>query len=180
MAGFVERGLTGIFRSRWGVAVVLAAIVLAVVGIGRLFSDGGPSRPVGSNNPAPTISVDPAEDDSVVSPEPPPTPKTSPGGAQPEAVAYAFSSAWVDHEDITAKKWRDQLLPNATKNLADQLRGVDPAAVPADRVIGRPNVIAVNETMINAIVTMDSGKLTLRLIAPEGHWLVDGIDWEAA
>ncbi|MBG0560966.1 hypothetical protein [Actinoplanes aureus] len=180
MAGFIERSLTGIFRSRWGVALVLAGIVLAVVGIGRLFSDGRTTPTLGGDSPAAVISVNPSEDDSVVSSEPPPTPKTSPGRAQPEAVAYAFASAWVDHSDITAKKWRDRLLPNATKNLAEQLRGVDPARVPADRVIGRPDLVAVNESMVNAVVTMDSGKLSLRLVAPEGHWLVDGIDWEAA
>jgi hypothetical protein len=95
-------------------------------------------------------------------------------------VAYAFASAWVDHNDITAKKWRDRLLPNATKSLADQLRGVDPAVVPADRVLGRPSLVAVNDSMVNATVTMDSGTLSLRLVAPEGAWLVDGIDWEAA
>ena len=49
-----------------------------------------------------------------------------------------------------------------------------------DRVIGRPVVDAVNDTLVNAVITMDSGKLSLRLVAPDGHWLVDGIDWEAA
>ncbi|MFC7530405.1 hypothetical protein [Actinoplanes sp. GCM10030250] len=180
MAGILERGLTGIFRSRWGVAIVLAAMVLAVVGIGRLFSDGEPTPSLRGGSSAPAISVDPADDDSVVSPEPPPIPKTSPGRAEPEQVAYAFASAWVDHNDITAKKWLDRLLPNATKDLSSQLRGVDPAGVPADRVIGKPDLIAANESLVNAIVTMDSGKLSLRLVAPEGTWLVDGIDWEPA
>ncbi|MEU4420042.1 hypothetical protein AB0F81_05415 [Actinoplanes sp. NPDC024001] len=180
MAGFIERGLTGIFRSRWGVAFVLVGIVLAVVGVGRLFSDGSAADYVGGNSAAPAISVNPLEDDSVVSPEPPPTPKTSPGRAQPEAVAYAFASAWVDHTDTTTKKWRERLLPNATKSLAEQLRGVDPAGVPAERVIGRPSLVAVNESMVNAIVTTESGKLSLRLVSPEGNWLVDGIDWEPA
>ncbi|WP_232050428.1 hypothetical protein [Actinoplanes sp. OR16] len=124
--------------------------------------------------------MNPSDNDSVVSSEPPPTPRTSPGRAQPEAVAYAFASAWVDHESVSAQKWRDRLLPNSTKDLSSQLEGVDPAGVPAERVIGRPSLVAVNETMVNAIVTMDSGKLSLRLVAPDGHWLVDGIDWEPA
>ncbi|MFI1995112.1 hypothetical protein [Actinoplanes sp. NPDC020271] len=157
------------------------AVVLAIVGIGRLLSDGkSGSSPIGLGSPAPAISVDPSEDDSVVSSEPPPKPKTSPGGAQPEQVAYAFASAWVSHSDVTSKKWLDRLLPNATTDLADQLRGADPAGVPADRVLGRPTLDVVNETQVNAIVTMNSGKLSLRLVAPDGHWLVDGIDWEGA
>ncbi|WP_430781302.1 hypothetical protein [Actinoplanes sp. G11-F43] len=180
MPRLIERGLNGIFRSRWGVAIVLAAIILAVVGVGRLFSDGQQSSSFGNHSPAPAISIDPLDDDSVVSPEPPPTPRTSPGRAQPEAVAYAFASAWVAHQDVTANKWLNRLQPNSTKNLADQLRDVDPAGVPADRVIGRPSLIAVTETMVNATVTMDTGKLGLRLVSPDGAWLVDGIDWEPA
>lgn len=180
MPRFIERGLTGIFRSRWGVALVLTAIVLAVVGVGRLFSDDTRRTSLTNASPAPAISIDPSDNDSVVSPEPPPTPRTSPGRAQPEAVAYAFASAWADHEDITPKKWLNRLQPNSTQNLADQLRDVDPSGVPAERVIGRPDLSAVTETMVTATVTMDTGKLGLRLVAPDGAWLVDGIDWEPA
>ncbi|WP_203827259.1 hypothetical protein [Actinoplanes palleronii] len=181
MSGVIARALNAVFRSRWGVALVLAVIVLAVVGVGRLFSDGKSGSPtVGLGSPAPAISINPSDDDSVVSSEPPPTPKTVPGRAQPDAVAYAFASAWVSHTGVTSKKWVDRLLPNATTDLADELRGVDPAGVPASRVIGRPVIDAVNDTMVNAVITMDSGKLSLRLVAPDGHWLVDGIDWEAA
>ncbi|SDT75381.1 hypothetical protein [Actinoplanes derwentensis] len=180
MPRLIESGLTGIFRSRWGVAIVLTVIVLAIVGVGRLFSDGSAPTSLGNNSPAPVISIDPSDNDSVVSPEPPPSPRTSPGRAQPEAVAYAFASAWAAHEDVTAKKWLTRLHPNATRNLAEQLRDVDPAGVPAERVIGRPTLIAVTETMVNATVTMDTGKLGLRLVAPDGAWLVDGIDWEPA
>jgi hypothetical protein len=181
MSGIVTRGLNALFRTRWGVALVLVAVVLAIVGIGRLLSDGkSGSTPIGLGSPAPAISIDPSEDDSIVSSEPPPKPRTSPGRAEPEQVAYAFASAWVSHNDVTSKKWLDRLLPNATADLADQLRGVDPAGVPADRVLGRPTLDVVNETQVNAIVTMNSGKLSLRLVAPDGHWLVDGIDWEGA
>jgi hypothetical protein len=179
MSGLVARTLNGIFRSRWGIAVVLAVIVLAVVGIGRVFSDGQAAAPLGNGSPAPAISINPADDDSIASSDPPPTPRTSPGRAQPEAVAYAFASAWVDH-DVTAKKWLNRLQPNATPRLTDQLRGADPAGIPADRIIGRPSLVTVNATMVNATVTMDSGKLGLRMVAPDGFWLVDGIDWTPA
>ncbi|GAA4933241.1 hypothetical protein [Actinoplanes utahensis] len=180
MPRLIERGLNGIFRSRWGIALVIGAIVLAVVGIGRLFSDGRTDPPLGNSKPIPAISIDPSDDDSVLSSEPPPTPRTSPGGAQPEAVAYAFASAWVGNDGITAKKWLSRLQPNATKSLADQLHDVDPAGVPAERVVGRPTLVTINSTLVNANVTMDSGELVLRLVAPDGKWLVDGIDWEPA
>ncbi len=181
MSGIVARGLNALFRTRLGVAVVLVVIVLTVVGVGRVLSDSasGPS-PIGLGSPAPAVSIDPSKDDSIVSSETPPEPRTSPGRAQPEQVAYAFASAWVSHTGVTSKKWLDRLLPNATTDLAGQLRGANPAGVPADRVVGRPALEVVNETQVNAIVTMNSGRLSLRLIAPDGHWLVDGIDWERA
>ena len=178
-ARFLERGLTGLFRSRWGVALVLAIIVLAVVGIGRIFADPGENdhTPIGAGSPQPALSADPKDEDSVISPVPPPSPKTSPGTALPEAVAYAFAGAWVDHKGVSAKTWRDRLVPNATKELSDELADTDPADVPADRVNGRPSLVPVGDGLIDAVVQTDSGKLTLRLVAPEGRWLVSGIDW---
>jgi hypothetical protein len=177
----LELGLNRIFRSRWGVAIVLGIIVVAIVGIGRLFADGDNERPsLSTGSPAPAISINPSDDDSIVDTAPPPSPSTRPGRAQPEAVAYAFASAWVDHQNVSPKTWRDRLLPNVTTALADKLEGVDPAGVPADRVIGRPSLVPVSATVVNAIVTMDSGKLGLRLTSPDGHWLVDGIDWNPA
>jgi hypothetical protein len=50
--------------------------------------------------------------------------------------------------------------------------------VPASRVLGRPGLVPISNTIVNAVVNVDSGKLTLRLVAPDGHWLVDGVDWD--
>jgi hypothetical protein len=181
MPRFLELSLNRIFRSRVGVAIVIEAIVAAVVGIGRIFSNGHDSTPaLGAVSPAPVVSVNPSDDDSIIDTAPPPRPSTSPGRAQPEEVAYAFASAWCNHQKVTPKAWRDRLLPNATKNLADELNGVDPAGVPADHVVGRPSLVPVSATVVTAVVTMDSGKLNLRLVAPDGHWLVDGIDWDGS
>jgi hypothetical protein len=38
--------------------------------------------------------------------------------------------------------------------------------------------VPTGDGLVNAIVTTDAGKLTLRLVAPDKHWLVDGIDWD--
>jgi hypothetical protein len=176
----LERGLTGLFRSRWGIALVLGFIVLAVIGIGRIFSDSSDRAPLGSSSPAPVLSADPKDNDSVISPEPPPSPSTSPGTALPENVAYAFAGAWVDHQDVSAKIWRDRLVPNATKDLSAELADTDPSDVPANRVNGRPQLRPIGEGLLDATVATDSGTLTLRLEAPEGRWLVSGIDWAAS
>jgi hypothetical protein len=176
---FLESGLNRIFRSRWGIAVILAVLILAVLGIGRLFN-GANAEPALTTavSPGPVISVDPSDDDSVVSTDPPPSPATFPGAAQPEAVAYAFASAWVDHTKVSKKIWFDGIRPNATQRLASDLNDTDPADVPASRVLGRPSLVPVGDGLVNAVVTCDSGKLTLKLVAPDKHWLVDGIDWD--
>jgi hypothetical protein len=179
MARTLELALNRVFRSRWGIALVLALLVLAVIGIGWLFNGAAAEAPLTSGSPAPAISADPSDDDSVISAAPAPSPATFPGAAQPEAVAYAFASAWVDHH-VSKKEWHDGILPNATQRLANQLDDVDPASVPADRLIGRPSLVPAGEGLVNAIVTTDSGKLTLKLVAPDKHWLVDGIDWDPA
>jgi len=182
MPRFVELSLNRIFRSRWGIGLVILALVLAVVGIGRLFSDGSDtaSPVVNTGSAAPAISANPDDDDSVISAAPPPSPTTNPGMAEPEAVAYAFAAAWVDHKNVSAKTWHDGILPNATKNLSDELNNVDPADVPASKVIGRPSLVPVGDGLVSAVVTTDAGKLTLSLVAPDKHWLVDGIDWDSA
>jgi len=181
MRRILELGLNRIFRSRWGIGMVIVVLILAVVGIGRLVAGDKTAEPlVGSGSPEPAISIEPSEDDGIIALDPAPSPVTSPGRAQPEAVAYAFASAWVDHQNVSAKAWHDGLEPNATKRLSDQLDGVDPAGVPADRVLGRPGLVPVSDNIVNAVVNVNSGKLTLRLIAPDGHWLVDGIDWDGS
>jgi hypothetical protein len=179
MPRFMELGLNRLFRSRWGVALVIGVVVLAVVGIGRVFAGAtNDGSALTAPSAAPVITADPSDDDGELSSEPPPSPVTSPGRAEPEAVAYAFASAWVDHQNVSAKAWHDGLVPNATKRLSDELDGVDPAGVPASRVLGRPGLVPVSNTLVNAVVNVDSGKLTLRLVSADGHWLVDGVDWD--
>ena len=175
----IEQVLSRAFRSRWGVALVIAVLVLGVVGVGRLFSAADTRAGlVEAPSPAPAVSIDPKDDDSIILSEPSPTIRTSPGTAAPEAVAYAFASAWVHHRGVSASKWYDGLLPHATQNLAGTLKGVDPDTVPADRIIGRPKLAPLGDGLAEAVVTADTGELKLRLIAPDGHWLVDSVDWE--
>src|SRR5688572_6445518 len=181
MPRMLERSLTGLFRSRGGVALVIAGLVLAIVGVGRIISDGNTAAPITDQiPPAPTASIDPSIDNDgvIVDDDPPPSPTAEPGTAEPEAVAYAFAAAWVDHKNVSATTWHNGLVPNATEDLADELNGVDPADVPADRIVGRPDLVPIGDGLVNAVVTVNSGKLTLQLVAPDGRWLVDDVDWE--
>jgi hypothetical protein len=171
--------LAGFFRSRWIVAVALAVIVVAIVALARILAGPAPNRVLDAgDNPAPSISVDPHGDDSVTTTDPPPTPKVRPGTARPEAVAYAFASAWADHKDVSAKEWHDRLLPHATSALADRLAKTDPEVIPADRVTGEPVLTPLGDQLVEVRVGTDAGELTLGLVAPDGRWLVDTVGWQ--
>ena len=39
---------------------------------------------------------------------------------------------------------------------------------------------AAADTFVEAVIPIDAGVLRLRLVALQGRWLVDGIDWERA
>jgi hypothetical protein len=175
-----------VFRSRIGVAALLAVIVISIVGSAKLVgtsADGGAGvLPPPPPEPTPTASAtttpDPAAgDDGVVSTKPPPAPVTSPGTAKPLAVARAFALAWLHHRDVTADQWRAGLLPHSTENLSANLADTEPVSVPADRITGDLALIPRGKSFVEVTVPVDSGRLRLRLIAPEGRWLVDGVDW---
>ncbi|MFC0533459.1 hypothetical protein [Phytohabitans kaempferiae] len=178
-AQLVARGL---LRSRLGVALVLAVVVLGVVGAAKVFSDSADARPGLNGAPdQPILTVTATiPDDGLASPEPAPSLTVSPGTAVPATVAEAFGRAWVNHRNVTAEAWYAGLLPHCTEGLAEKLAGVDPTGVPADRLTGEPILIPYADKIVEATIRVDSGLLRLRLTAVEGRWLVDGIDWERA
>lgn len=171
--------LSGFFRSRWIMALALAVIVVAIVALARIVAGPAPDPVLNAgDNPAPSISVEPHGDDSVTSTDPPAAPKVSPGTPRPEAVAYAFASAWADHNDVSAKEWRNRLLPHATEDLSNRLSDTDPETIPADRVTGEPALTPIGDQLVEVRVATDAGELRLGLVAPDGRWLVDTVDWQ--
>jgi hypothetical protein len=174
--------VTHVLRSRVVLALALAVVVLGVVGVARLVAGpaesgaslgGAPSRPL--------VTVDAtAGDDGVAAAVPRPSVSVSPGAATPESVARAFAMAWLNHRGVSAERWHADLRPHCTSSLAGKLAGVDPAIVPADRLTGDPVLIPQADGLVDVTIAVDSGKLRLRLVAPAGRWLVDGVDWERA
>jgi hypothetical protein len=178
----VERTVGLILGSRYGLAALLAVVVVGVLGSARLVAGPSGAEPttIGAAPDRPITTVDPtAGDDGLSSPESPPAPVTSPGTAKPLDVAEAFVAAWL-HHDVAADEWRAALLPHSTADLTDRLADADPAGVPADRITGDLVVIPRGTDYVEIAAPLDSGRLVLRLIAPDGHWLVDGVDWERA
>ena len=110
--------------------------------------------------------------------EAPPEPSTSPGAPMPQKVATDFTSAWLNHLNISAADWHRAVSRYATKDLADKLDGTDPEAVPANKMTGDPTVTARAPSYVDVSIPLDAGIISLRLIATAGRWLVDGVDWQ--
>ncbi|MEV6693269.1 hypothetical protein AB0M35_17545 [Micromonospora sp. NPDC051196] len=176
----IEFLVTRLFRSRLGVALGIAVLVLGVVGAARLVADPGDQTVGLSNRPTePITTVHPTTgDDGAISTTTTPTPVTSPGEAKPEQVAEQFVVAWLGRPGLTAENWHEGLRPLSTAALMDKLVGVDPASVPTGEMTDGVTVRPRSETFVEALIALDTGRLRLELVAPQGRWLVDAVDWE--
>jgi len=177
------RTVLRLLGTRYGLALVAALLVLAVVGVVRSFAgsyrDTDVAPPI---NPSRTEAVADATagDDSVMTPEPVPSPSTSKGAALPEVVAADFLRAWLNHNGVTPQQWQAGFAKYATPALRTKFKETDPAGVPAERTTGPVVLQNRAATFVEATVPVDSGTVRLRLVATNGRWLVDGVDWERA
>lgn len=176
----VEFLVTRVLRSRLGIAVGIAVLVFGIIGAARLVS--GPGDPTSglTNRPdRPITTVDPtAGDDGAFSTGAPPSPVTRPGELTPEQTAERFVAAWLGKPDTTAEQWQEGLRPLSTPVLTDKLAGVDPSGVPTGQVDGDVTLRPRAENYVEVLVPLDTGRLRLELVAPDGRWLVDAVDWE--
>jgi hypothetical protein len=175
----VSVALARVFSTRYGLALLIAIVVLGIVGAARLVAGPAAAQRGPSADGLPAATVNPtAGDDGEFSAPPTPQVVISPGTAPPDRVAAAFAAAWLDHRGVTAQQWLARLKPHATPHLVDELTGVDPAGVPAERATGPVDLVPRGERLIDAAIPVDSGTLRLRLVATDGRWYVDGIDWD--
>jgi hypothetical protein len=171
------RGVIRFIGNRYGVAAVIAVIVVIVIAVGHLAN--GDRRPEAFNGRStPTTTIDPhAGDDGLTYTPSAISPPISPGAATAPVVALAFAGAWVAHTTVNADRWRAGLKPYSTASLTAKFSQTDPAAVPADRIIGPPTSVIHAVNLIDVSIPVDSGMLILRLVADHGRWLVDSVDW---
>ncbi|MEU4400315.1 hypothetical protein ACIQH6_12465 [Micromonospora orduensis] len=171
---------TRALRSRLGVALVIAVLIFGVIGAARLVA--GPTDSVDglSNRPnQPITTVDPtAGDDGVLSTEAPPSPVTRAGARTPEQTAEQFAVAWLGRPGMTAEEWHAGMRQLSTPTLIEKLDGAEPATVPAEKVAGPPSMRERTESFVEMLLPLDAGQLRLELVASDGGWLVDVVDWE--
>lgn len=165
--------------SRYVLALALIVGIAAVVAIGKAL--GGPTAThgvtAGVPSGMPTGIASGQEDDGLGTPPSPPRPSTSPGATPPDKLATQFLTAWLRHTNVTPAAWYAGLAPYMTTKLAGELTGVDPARVPASRITGSVTLIRHETTYVDASIPVDTGLVTLRLLATNGRWLIDGVDW---
>lgn len=116
-------------------------------------------------------------DDGAISTTTTPSPVTRPGQPAPEVVAARFAAAWLGRPGQTAEEWHHALRPFSTTGLVEKLSGADPTEVPASAVTGDVTLRPRGETFVEATIPLDDGQLRLELLAPDGRWLVDAVDW---
>lgn len=173
------RPVLRLLGTRYGMALVLAVLVLAVVGVMRGVAGSNRQTLGTAVEPSYSSSIDPtAGDDSVLIPESPPPPYTSPGAVDPTTVATNFLKGWLAHTGVTPEQWRASFAKYATAALRDKLKATDPAGVPAERMTGTAVLQDRGASYVEAAIPVDSGTVRLRLLATNGRWLVDGVDWE--
>jgi hypothetical protein len=85
---------------------------------------------------------------------------------------------WVNHPaGMTSTEWAGQLTPFVVPEFVVELESVDPANIPATRVVGPPTVTAASPTIVEVDVPTDGGVLHLVVLAQPGRtWLVRSYD----
>ncbi|MER7891880.1 hypothetical protein ABTX15_18850 [Micromonospora sp. NPDC094482] len=171
---------TRVLRSRLGIAIALAVVVFGIIGAARLVAGSGDPALGLSNRPSqPITTVEPdAGDDGVIGSDTPASPTTRPGARTPEQTADRFVAAWLGRPGMTAEQWHEGMRPLSTPNLVEKLAGADPTGVPAGQVTEKATLLPRTESFVEALVPLDTGRLRLELVAPDGQWFVDAVDWE--
>jgi hypothetical protein len=172
------RHVLRLLGSRYGIAVGLLVLIALVVGGGRLIRGGTAPSLLNTGSPAASPTASQLPDDGLTSPGPTPGPSTSAGAPGPVTIATDFATAWLNHTNVTADQWYKAVTRYATANLAGKLKQVDPAGVPADKIIGDVTLVYHDPSYVDAQVPADGGVMTLRMLATNGRWLVDGVDWQ--
>lgn len=177
-------------RPGWRVwlAGTLAVVVLVVLFVARLAegdekqeADGSGTPPASGSTPlteAPEPSGSPLNDDGVIGPEASTGAQQAAAGAM--TVALAFGRAWATPPSATAPdQWWVGVSRHTTQALAERLREVDPATLPATRVTGAAQSVLGGVTSAEVRVPTDAGPLLVVCVLVAGRWVVAEFELEA-
>jgi hypothetical protein len=182
------RTVLRLLSTRYGIALILVVIVLAVVGVGRTFLEEG-TGPSANDAFGPTVapvatSADPLSslgDDGVDGGDDLESvaPALSKGAADVSTVATRFAKAWLRKPGITGAQWRAGLNADASADLMSELADTDPSDVPTATITG-PLALTNMGQDATAKFPAEGGTIVLELQVIGGRWQVTSLDWEAA
>lgn len=177
------RPVLRLLGTRYGISLVMAILVLAVVATFRgIAGSRHDAMSVPDTAPSPTAPASVEPNDGIALPSDLPSgPQLDTGAAKAATTAAnEFAAAWLRHTGVTATEWHKGLRQYATQSLSTQLQGVDPATVPADQVAGETKLKIMGQGLVEVTIPMNSGTLGLRLTVVETRWRVDAVTWEPA
>jgi len=160
---------------RYGISLGVLVLVALVLVVARFVGHPAGSLVTSGATGGVPSATGPSDDGSVAVPSPV-GPVTSPGAATPQKVADDFVTAWL-RTNVSATAWRAALTAHSTTRLAGELADADPQTVPATRVTGPFAFTDHTASWVEVAIPMDSGTLRLSLLAHDGVWAVDTVDW---
>lgn len=184
-----NRGRAAVYRKVWGwplrsprhlvgVLLVVAAVAVAV-GITIVRSQGesgsGDEQQRAGLPSAPSVTVTEPSQASALPNRVTTLPKPSSAPPAPEALTAAerWTEAWAHHpRGVSNKQWRDALRPYTTPEFLPELRSVDPANVPANKVTGKPKPVDSYQSSLTARVPTDGGAVQVTVVKTGQGWRV--------
>jgi hypothetical protein len=136
----------------------------ATVGVAARASDAAPAPPSATALP-PVPALEPA---------------TLPLSKAPPAaldVARRWSRAWIrPAAGISNEQWLAGLRNTTTDEYLGVLAAVDPANIPAARVVGNPKAVRVSPRSVQVQVQTDGPTLLVLVVDTDAGWRVAGYD----
>ncbi len=184
-----HRGRVAVYRTFWGWPVrsprhlagtVLALVVIAVgVGLALPESEARPVRAAPSSgsraNPSPPASQMAAVPGSALGGQPGLPASSAPAPAAALTVARSWVQAFLTvPKGISSARWIEQLRPHTTDELLPELRSVDPANVPAAKIVGEPRTVSSGPSSAEVDVPTTVAVVRLLLVSTPAGWRVAG------
>ncbi|MGH3898448.1 MAG: hypothetical protein ACRDTA_09365 [Pseudonocardiaceae bacterium] len=185
-----HRGRAAVYRTFWGwplrspvhLTVTVTALVAIAVAVGLVLPDSRGSSPVRAAPssspratplpPAPHLGGVPG---AVATGHPPAPSFRAPAPAAALTVARSWVQAFVTvPKGISSARWVEQLRPYTTDELVPELRSVDPANVPAAKIIGEPRTVSSSARSAEVDVPTTVVMVRLLLVATPEGWRVAG------
>ncbi len=191
MIARVEQWIRWPLWSWRNLAVTVVAVLVVFTAVGRLTNgqasaSGRPSSgaepvvPTGQvTAPTPSVAVPSPAMAPVPTTERPTGTGTSTGRpvatSTPSQVAVEFTRAWT-RTTLDQATWLAGLKPFVTTEYLSSLSTVDPARVPASRVVDAGRELSTSGQQALVQVGTDGGAMTVTLVLRDGSWLVSDIE----